>query len=281
MNLKFPLDDVKVQQVKNAKKVAEPLYADNFWQMNQNEFAMQVEGVADFYACDGKEVEYGPVYGSDLNSMELYLNGSVYGAVLHQRKILPMHGSSFRHKGSSVIICGDAGAGKSSLTASFFLNGADFLTDDVTPVIFRDSIPYIWALSDRIKLWADTLEQFEIKKTGLPRVHPDVDKYYLSMRGGDGGMYRLDRILILQHSEEREVTFKELTGTHKFAAVRSEIYRPEYLLGMPENVPVYFSQTVEICKHVRVFEVNRPAKIMVSELHEEILDKLGGLLSES
>lgn len=280
VNLKFPLDDVNIQQVKTGKKVAKPLYADNVWQMNQSEFAMQVEGVAEFYARDGSYVEYAPADGAGDNEVELYLNGSIYGAILHQRKILPIHGSSFRYKGAAVMICGDAGAGKSSLTASFCLIGAEFLTDDVTPVVFRGGLPLIWSVSDRIKLWDDTLEQFDIHKIGLSRVYPKVDKYYLSMRGGDGGIYRLDRIFILQHSEEREVIFQELTGTHKFAAVRSEIYRPEYLLGMPENVPVYFSQTVDICKHVRVFEVNRPANIMVSELQKVILDKLEGLMSE-
>jgi len=42
------------------------------------------------------------------------------------------------------MICGDAGAGKSSLTASFCLEGAEFLTDDVTPLLFRDGKPFIW-----------------------------------------------------------------------------------------------------------------------------------------
>src|SRR5512133_2921112 len=117
--------------------------------MNQRDYALQVKGLADFYACDGREVEYAPAEGADPNSIELYMNGSVYGAILHQRQILPFHSSSFIYKDTAVMICGDARAEKSSLTASFCLNGAEFLTDDVTPVIFRDGIPYVQALSDR------------------------------------------------------------------------------------------------------------------------------------
>jgi hypothetical protein len=279
--VRFPLKDVKVQQVSVVRSVTTPVYADNYWQMNQHEFAMQVEGVGEFYACDGQEVEYMPVSGADDDAVELYLNGSVYGAILHQRKILPIHGSCFRYKGMGIMICGDAGVGKSSVTASFCLNGAEFLTDDVTPVVFRDGIPYIWAMSDRIKLWDDTFEQFGIKRAGLPRVHPEVDKYYLPMTGEAGGSFRLDYIFILQNPHGQEVTFDELTATDKFAAVRSEIFRPEYLSGMPENIPVYFSQTVETCSNVRVFHVKRPANIMVSELHEAILDCFGGLEGES
>lgn len=276
MDVRFPLKDVDVRLVAAARTVKVPLYADSYWQMNQLEFAMQVEGVADFYACEGREVEYAPVDGADRNSIELYLNGSVYGAILHQRKILPMHGSSFIYTGLGVMICGEAGAGKSSLTASFCLNGAGFLTDDITPVIFSDNIPYIWAMSDRIKLWSDTLRQLEMEDEELPRVFPDSEKFYFPMDSAGDKTCRLEQILIVTIRRSGEVVIDELTGSAKFSALRGEIYRCEYLPGMPENEPVYFRNLVDICNTVRIFRVRRPEEIRVGELMTAVRRQIAG-----
>jgi hypothetical protein len=268
--VRLPLKDVKVRQVNEAKSVANPIYADNYWQMNQNEFAMQVEGVADFYACDGREVEYAPADGAGNNEVELYLNGSIYGAILHQRKILPLHGSSFRYGGMGVMICGDAGAGKSSLTASFYLNGAEFLTDDVTPVVFRDGIPYVRALSDRIKLWGDALRQLEKEGSTLDRIFPGTDKYFYPMNSPGGDTAKLEHIFIIEIDNIGSVTVEEISGPGKFAVIRGEIYRAEYLQGMPENEAVFFRNIVDISRNVKVFRVRRPSTIRIARLHEVV-----------
>ena len=275
MELRFPLKEVTVKRVGNTRRVVNPLYADICWQMNQSEFAMQVEGVADFYACDGREVEYMPAVGADENSIELYLNGSLYGAILHQRKILPMHGSSFIYKGQGVMICGDTGAGKSSVTASFCLDGAEFLTDDVTPLLFKDDEPFIWALSDRIKLWSDTLKQLEQGEYGLHRVDPEWEKYYYPMYEAAGSEIRLDQVYVLEIIKTEAVEFEELPGSLKFSALRNEIYRPEYLKGMPDNEPIYFKNLIDISNNVRVIKVRRPSVIKIQELMRLVKRQIG------
>ncbi len=141
--LSFPLDDVKLKQVVSVRKVTHSVYSNGWLNIGPKEFFMKIKGVGSFYACDGDYVEIAPVKGVTNNFVELYLNGSVYGAILHQRKMLPLHGSSFETEGRGVMLCGESGAGKSSLTTSFCLNGAGFLTDDVSPVILRDGLPHI------------------------------------------------------------------------------------------------------------------------------------------
>lgn len=270
MDLRFPLKDVDVRLVASARTVEFPLYADKYWQMNQREFAMQVEGVADYYAFDGREVEYCPGDGADRNSIELYLNGSVYGAILHQRKILPMHGSSFIYNGKGIMLCGEAGAGKSSLTASFCLQGADFLTDDVTPLLLKKGIPYIWALSDSMKLWDTTLLQLGRKHVDLKRIHPEMDKYYYPMNDAAGKYCRLDQVYVLEEKETKSVAFTELNGQSKFIALRKEIYRCEYIKGMPDNDKIYFQNILDICNTIKVFRVIRPKEIGIQDLRENL-----------
>ncbi len=266
MRFNFPLKDIRIDIAKLKREVKSPTFSDEFYNLNQDEFSMDVQDVAWFYVSGGNFISLVPYPGAERTSIELYLNGSAYGAVLHQRRILPLHGSCFRYGGSGVMICGDAGAGKSSLTASFCLNGAEFLTDDVTPLLFKDGHTYIWALSDRMKLWRDTLEQLNKDEEELQRIHPEMEKFYYPMDNAAGDTFRLDQIYILKIQDTDTVEFEELSGSSKFIALRNEIYRIEYLKGMPENEPVYFKNLIDISNHLRVFRVNRPRIIKILEL---------------
>ncbi len=272
----FPLKDVTVKKVAEPRAVVSPDYADDFWQMNQREFAMQVEGVGRYYACDGREVEYAPELGVTRETLELYLNGSVYGAILHQRKILPLHGSSFVLDGKGILVCGEAGAGKSSVTASFVFNGAGFLTDDVTPMVIREGVPMIMALSDRIKLWDDTLKPLGLKNKGLKKIAPDNEKYYYPVSKVGSEYFPLNMVFIISAGHEAGVLMREVTGADKFVALRNEIYRWEYLEGMKENEEVYFRTLSGIASTVKVFAVRRSDATGITELRETLEKIIAG-----
>lgn len=261
-----------LKEVVVTRSVKMPVYADSYRQMNQTEFALQVEGVCSFYVSGGCEVEYAPSPGATTEEVELYLNGSVYGAILHQRKILPMHGSSFIYKGKGIMICGITGSGKSSLTASFVLIGAEFLTDDVTPVIFEESRPYILALSDRIKLWDHALEQFGLKTDGLRKISPGTDKFYYPVNSANNDRFPLNLVFIIEISENTDVMISRVEGTEKVTALRNEIYRPEYLSVMRENEFLFFHQFVEMSGYTEVIRVTRPSGIKIEDLRRKVTE---------
>lgn len=266
MSFRFPLNDVSISITEHTTQVHNPKYFDDWMRLNQTEFALNVEGVADFYACDGKSIFINPVEGYDRNALELYLNGSVYGAILHQRMVLPMHGSCFKFKGIGVMICGESGAGKSSVTVSFSLQGAGFLTDDVTPILFEDGKPYIWAMSDRIKLWADSLDQLRKEKNDLVQIEPETEKYYFPMDSDKGKLFPLNQIFLLEVYDQPEVLFQEINGLDKFTALRNEIYRWEYLEGMKDSEANYFNQLIYLSKNIQLIKVLRPEKFEIEAL---------------
>jgi hypothetical protein len=268
VNFKFPLQDVRIEITPSKRVVTDPLYSDGYFCLNQQEFSMDVKDVANFYVSKGEKITVYPYTGADHNTIELYLNGSAYGAILHQRRILPIHGSCFSLNGMGVMICGEAGAGKSSLTASFCLSGdGEFLTDDVTPIVFKNGKPLIRAASSRIKLWKDTLEQLQQKHINLQRVDGVTDKfYYPVIKNNIIDNHRLDVIFIFKISERQEPLIDEITGGLKVLALRNEIYRSEYLRGMPENEVVYFSNLLDIARNTRIFNLGRPLSIKVSSL---------------
>jgi len=79
---------------------------------------------------DGNLVQVYPNPESDELSVNLFLNGSVLGVLLHQRGILLFHGNSFMLDGKGMLLCDHSGLGKSSFTAAFCQNGATIINDD-------------------------------------------------------------------------------------------------------------------------------------------------------
>ncbi len=281
MNPVFPLSDVTLRRVAETRKVTNPLHADPFWQINQNEFAMQVQGVGSYYARDGRDVEYAPAEGATQASVELFLNGSVYGAILHQRNILPLHGSSFVYKGQGVLLCGESGAGKSSLTAAFCLSGAEFLTDDVTPLVFENELPVIVPLSDRIKLWNDSLSQLNQENSNLNAISSGKEKYYFPMQNELHQKHPLNRVFLINVTETDKIEFCKLGGIELFTALRNEIYRWEYLSAMQETEISYIEKLLSISRSVIVYKVSRPRTIMIEKMANHLRSHLDNPLQKT
>ena len=276
MQFKFPLSDVKIEISNKRREVETPLLDDGFFRLNQTEFSMNVDGVGSFYASGGNYISLTPDPKASIETIELYLNGSTYGAILHQRKIMPLHGSCFVYNNKGIMLCGESGAGKSSLTAAFVIDGNEFLTDDVTPVLFLNNQVFIWTMSDRIKLWEDSLKQLNQNKDGLKKIDPETEKFYYPLNSYQDSTFLLDHIFLIEIHEQPVIIFKELTGAEKVIALRNEIYRYEYLQGMPENEILYFKKLVEISKNIKMTKLYRPKGFPIERTQSHLKKYLQG-----
>lgn len=270
MELKFPLDDVSIEFSNQRKEVVSPVYSDNFYRLNETEFSMDVKDVGWFYASNGNYININLYPKATKTMVELYLNGSTYGAILHQRQILPLHGSSFAYKGKGIMLCGESGAGKSSLTASFCKHGARFLTDDVSPIVFKTSKPYVLPLSDRIKLWEDSLHQLNYVNDNLTQISSDYHKFYFPIEPIETQAYALDIVFIIDKYKGQEVKIEEIAGIQKFEQLRNEIYRWEYLQGMKMTEADYLKKIIDLNANLRAFKVSRPENIELDAMRRRI-----------
>ncbi|MFV9483980.1 hypothetical protein ACNI3T_09080 [Christiangramia sp. ASW11-125] len=271
---KFPLTDVKIEISNNIKEVEDPLYVDDFYRVTQNEFLMEVDDVGTFYAANGNFISICLNEQAKRETIELYLNGSTYGAILHQRKIMPMHGSCFVYGNKGIMFCGDSGAGKSSLTAAFVLDNNEFLTDDITPIIIKNNQALIWTMSDRIKLWEDSLKQLSQSKESLRKIDPETEKFYFPLASYTKSHFTLDHIFLLDIHDNPSISIKEMDGVEKIMTFRKEIYRLEYMFGMPENEPSFFNNLTAMCNFTKVTKLSRPKHIPIQQTQQAIADYL-------
>lgn len=259
MNLHFPIAIEKISFSTNAlENLINPRYTAPNMQVNEDDFYLNVNEVAAYRVQKGNSIEIFPHKNADTASIKLFLNGSVLGAVLHQRATLPFHGSCFEYNQKGIMICGVSGAGKSSVTAAFCKNGANFINDDITPVEITEEATTIIPIKTNIKLWDDSLLKLNIAISNLEKIRPSLEKFYLPVEKDFQKQQKLDHIFILSKHNKADFESFELEGMEKFNALRKQIYRKVYLKGMPETKKKYFKQLFLLCKNVRATQIMRP-----------------------
>ena len=91
----------------------------------------------------GREIIIEPNAGAPDRNVRLFLLGSAFGALLHQRGLLPLHANAVEIDGKAVAFMGPSGAGKSTLAAWFHDRGHRVIADDVCVVgLDTDGRPY-------------------------------------------------------------------------------------------------------------------------------------------
>jgi len=277
MSTDFPVEVDKIEySPEELGPLANPRYLRAHIQINDDDFLLKIKNIASYRVQGGKYIYYHPYVDADEPSVNLFLNGSVFGAVLHQRKLLPFHGSSFLYEGKGVIICGNSGTGKSSAVAAFCQNGAIFINDDITPVKVENGKGFIIPVKTRIKLWNDSIKKLNIENNGLERIRAPLDKFYIPGHTSCSANQILNHVFLLQIHNNDSFLVSEVEGLAKFQALRSMIYRKSYLKGMPETEAQYFTQIIKLSGHVRITSITRPQTCSISSLMDCIRTVLNG-----
>lgn len=270
----YPLPGVTIRESVEVPRVKNPLFSGRDYQVSPAEYALQLPGVGSFYACNGNEVAYTTEGKADPGWVQLYLNGQVLVALLHQRKIINFHASGFIYDNKGIMLLGETGAGKSSITSAFVLNGASFITDDLTVIDFKSHRPFIASLSRQIKLNEESIAQLDIDSNMLRRAEEGTTKYYLNIRNDTEAHHPLDIIIKIETGGTDTPRFYIPDQAERFSILRSEICSWEMLAGMPDTERDYLQQLVQIVRDTRMIRVIRPHNITIKEMYGSIVRHL-------
>lgn len=270
----YPLPDVTIRHVKDVPQITDPLFSGTDYQVSPSEYCLQVKGVGRFYACNGNVVEYSTERDADPGWVRLHLLNRVMVALLHQRKLINFHGSSFIYKDSGIMLLGETGAGKSSLTMDFVLNGASFMTDDLSVIGFNEDKPLILPLTHMIKLGDQSILQLNVPSEIISRAEEGTGKYYIDIKKSRDKKIPLDIILKLETGAVDKPFFDIPDQAERFSILRSEICLWEMLAGMPDTEHEYLRQLVQTVRETRMIRVVRPYSITIQEMYSAIINHL-------
>ncbi len=208
----------------------------------------------------GAEIAVTPDEGASARMLRLYLLGSAFGALFHQRGLFPLHANAIAANGSAYAFAGPAGIGKSTLAAYFQSRGYDVLCDDVCALSFdAQGRALAWPGLPRLKLWGDAANMFGYDSKRLERAIDNQDKYHVPLPPVDArGPFPLAGVYILGECESgANFAIARLSGAAALEAIADNIYRYELLAPMALTKAA-FENAARVARHSRVYAVSRP-----------------------
>ena len=156
----------------------------NHFEKAKNEMELHIQDVGVFCMVNGNLIEAEQFPQCTDNYFAVFLMGSAMGAILHERGILPIHGSCVTNGKQSIIITGDSGAGKSTTAVQFIKHGWRILTDDVSAIVSTRPVPIVQSSYPSQKLWQDSLCKYDGENIGVHSLyaHGDREKYGVDIK---------------------------------------------------------------------------------------------------
>jgi hypothetical protein len=221
---------------------------------------LNIPGAGRYPRSDGREIVVEPDPTGSERHLRLYLLGSVIGAVLHQKGLLPLHSNAVEVDGRALAFTGPSGAGKSTMAAWFHDNGYNVLADDVCVVTqSEEGVPLAQPGIPRLRLWRDALESSGRDAQDHEHAFDDADKYNVKTRASEtrapvplGAVYVLDE----PNSGAREPTITRLTGVDAVDALVANTYRGAYVRVLGETRR-HLMQCLELARTVPIFQMER------------------------
>jgi hypothetical protein len=222
---------------------------------------LSIDGVGRYLVRGGCAIVVEPAPDVDPRNVRLFLLGSAFGILLHQRGLLPLHANAIEMDGRAVSFIGASGSGKSTLAAWFHDRGHTILADDVCVVDFDDDGNAVAHSGiPRLRLWIDALHRSGRSADALNRSYVDasgnLDKFDLPIDPGvPGRSSPLAAIYLL----DRGVTFsiEPLAGVEATSAIIENTYRGGWIAAAGSAFD-HWSAAVRLARAIPVFRVVRP-----------------------
>lgn len=211
-------------------------------------------GLACYTVSGGTDILVEPAPGASGRDLRLYLLGSVFGALLHQRGLLPLHANAIEVGGRAVAFMGASGAGKSTLANWFGDRGHRVLADDVCVVRLEAEGPLAEPGLPRLRLWRDALATSGRDAAEYRPSFDGLDKYDVPTGKCASAALPLVAVYLLGRSDAPGIV--RFQGAAAVEALVANTYRGAYvpLVGATAG---HFAACVRLARQVPVFAAER------------------------
>lgn len=233
--------------------------SNKYFVIKENWILFRIPDIAIYLIKNGREIFVTPFEGSNENQIRLYLLGTCMGALLMQRKILPLHGSAIAINGKAYAIVGDSGAGKSTLASAFLKKGYQLLSDDVIPVTLSDeNIPIVTPAYPQQKLWLESLNHFNMEPTHYEPIFERETKFAVPVSNQFAmEPLPLAGIFELIKTEDEKINLQPIKKLERFSTLFQHTYR-NFFLAQSGLVEWHFRTSAKILNEIELYQLTRP-----------------------
>ncbi|MEG1295166.1 hypothetical protein [Niameybacter sp.] len=226
--------------------------------MSSQDIWFYIDNIATYRITNGNLIEVEPCENCDTQLMKIFVMCSCLGFIMIQRNKVAIHGGTVVMGNKAVVITGNRGAGKSTLTTALRKKGYKFLADDVAATTLIDR-PMVQCGFPYQKLCEDAMDALGYDKATCTSFEGDNKVKYIvpALEDFQEEDTPLTAICEIVASDVEAVEIEAIKGQEKLQYILKNLYRSEFLpsLGVPTE---YFKQCVQIAKSVAFYKVKRP-----------------------
>ncbi len=258
-------------------QLSAPSTAGPTWQIAGNQFLLSIPEIARFLLTDGREIVFAPASDAAIADIPIFVLGTVFGILLHQREQVVLHASAVRVNGKAVLFCGGSGAGKSTLAAALAQRGYPLVNDDVCTIAIIDNVPTVYPDGRQLKLWAQSIERLDLAQRRGERVRASLEKFYVEPAEVFSEPLPLGAIYMLREERPPHVAGIEKPNVVDAALIlRRDAYRP-LLVQRLDQKSTYFHAATAIANYGGIFTLTRALDFskmpdVISRLEQHWLD---------
>lgn len=224
---------------------------------------------------NGSRITYRLKEGGSKSYLLTYILGWGLAMLAYQRNELAMHCSVVCDDGGAVLICGESGCGKSTVTTSFLQHGYSFMADDMAYVCVEDNIPYVKPAFPYQKLCRDAAVAGGSAKEDMIYIDEMKDKYLVPYRGKFiDDKVKVKLMVVLYRCEGEEVVCSDITGIDKIHACLGNLFLRK-LLKAQIYAPATGALGLKAAGQIPMYGVGRPDG---RDTRREVMEKVLALL---
>lgn len=228
----FTKPDVEITYAPVQKSLENKIYSRPRTDVGETSVLLRIPAVGRFLIENGRRINVQPEQGAEPAAIRLFLLGSCFGALLHQRGITPMHGSAVAGNNGAIIICGDSGVGKSTTATALRARGYQILTDDIAALSIKNDAILLIPGYPQLKLWQNSMDHFGLQTADYHRVRAKDAKYAIPIPGRFSSTPTPVHALVwLRKQDIVEPALRLLEGSDRFEAVHKNVYRKKFALS--------------------------------------------------
>lgn len=203
-------------------------------------FLFSMPGVVRCLVTGGEEIVYERAPGATDAEVGVFVFGSAFGALCHQRGLFPLHASTILLDGEAVAFVGRSGAGKSTLAATLVERGHRLLGDDMCVVWHDSARPEVATGPAALRLWQHALSGLGKDATGLDRVRAEMPKYYVPVEASDlPDRVPLRRVYALREARGRAPGIEHVLGLRAVNVLATNAYRHRFPRQMAATTQLF------------------------------------------
>ncbi|HLS27249.1 MAG TPA: hypothetical protein VK041_01255 [Opitutales bacterium] len=181
----------------------------------------------------------------------------VFAALMYQRGVFCIHGSTVCREGEAIGFVGACGAGKSTMVAQLTNNGWHFLSDDLL-FINPDSAGGVqtWPGFSVLKLAHDSAQVTGKHLSSIGPLYPDAvkDGFFPADELWERKPQSLRTLFLLEEGDE--ISIQEMSRAEALFELFENTYGAQVFEGKPPAE--YFQKIAEISNRIQIYRFIRP-----------------------